>query len=321
MDIEARTDETHRQVLAILPPNLMDFSDLAAGVTQLMSLLGAATPELPDSVEIEDHHVPADDGHQVLVRVYRPRTPRPDSPSLYWMHGGGMILGEVAMDDAHCAEIVQQLNIVVASVDYRLAPAHPYPVPLEDCYGGLRWLFDSAESLGLDPERIAIGGGSAGGGLAAGLGLLARDRGQLRPCFQMLRYPMIDDRNETASSHAITDLRVWNRAANLIGWDAYLAGGAGSPDVSIYAAPARATDLAGLAPTIITVGDLDMFVDEDIAFAQALLAAGVPTELHVYPGSFHGSDALVPHADASRRCKRDELAALDRALNGHRGAE
>jgi acetyl esterase/lipase len=315
MDIESRTDDTHREILAMLPSNLFDFSDLESGIAQLMALLGAAPVELPASVQIDDHAVAVADGHEITVRVYRPGSARASSPALYWIHGGGMILGNVGMDDAHCAAIAEELNIVVASVDYRLAPEFPYPVPLEDCYVGLAWLFSSAATLGIDAERIALGGASAGGGLAAGVALAARDRGEVRPCFQLLRYPMIDDTNTSASSHAITDGRVWNRDANLIGWDAYLAGGAGADDVAAYAAPTRADDLSGLPPAMVTVGDLDMFLDEDITYAQALLAAGVPTELHVYPGSFHGSNSMVPHADASQRWRRDEMAALARALN------
>jgi acetyl esterase/lipase len=315
MDIDARTDDTHRQILGFLPADFMDFSDLERGVAQVMTMLGAGAPELPASVVVEDHHVPSADGHQIVVRVYRPAEPRPASPCLYWMHGGGLILGSIVMDDARCAELVEQLNIVVASVEYRLAPAFPYPVPLDDCYAGLEWLFGAADELGLDPARIAIGGGSAGAGLAASLALLARDRGQLQPCFQLLRYPMIDDRNTTPSSYEVTDLRVWNRSANIAGWGAYLGAAAGTDGVSPYAAAARATDLAGLPPAIVTVGELDMFLDEDIAYARSLVAAGVSTELHVYGKCIHGSDALVPHAEAVQRWKRDEIDALAQALN------
>ncbi len=315
MDIEARTDDTHRQILGFLPPDFMDFSDLERGVAQVMTMLGAGAPELPASVVVEDHHVPSADGHQIVVRVYRPVEPRPASPCLYWMHGGGLILGSIVMDDARCAELVEQLNIVVASVEYRLAPAFPYPVPLDDCYAGLEWLFGAAEELGLDAARIAIGGGSAGAGLAASLALLARDRGQLQPCFQLLRYPMIDDRNVTPSSHEVTDLRVWNRSANIAGWSAYLGADAGSDNVTPYAAAARATDLSGLPAAFVTVGELDMFLDEDIDYARRLIAAGVSTELHVYGKCLHGSDALVPHAEAAQRWKRDEIDALARVLN------
>ena len=316
MDLVARTDDTHRQLLELLPPDLMDLSDLDVGISRLMTMLGGAVAELPQSVVIDDYLVPASDGHQILVRLYRPAVARLNSPCLYWIHGGGLVLGNVAMDDAACAAIVDALNIVVASVEYRLAPAFPYPVPLDDCYSGLEWLMGAVGTLGLNPQRIAIGGGSAGGGLAASVALLARDRGQLRPCFQLLRYPMIDDRNTTQSSQAVTDLRVWNRSANLTGWGAYLGDAAGTDDVSPYAAAARATDLGGLPPTIVTVGELDLFLDEDIEYAQRLIAAGVSTELHVYRGCIHGSDAMVPHSETVQQWKRDELTALDRALNG-----
>jgi acetyl esterase/lipase len=218
------------------------------------------------------------------------------------------------MNDDMCAAVADQLKIVVASVEYRLAPEYPYPAPLEDCYAGLRWFAGAAGELGVDGARIAIGGASAGGGLAAGLGLLARDRGEMAVAFQLLVYPMLDDRNLTPSSHAVVDPKVWNRTANTVGWNAYLAGQAGADDVAPYAAPARATDLAGLPPTYINVGDLDLFVDEDIAYAQALMRAGVPCELHVYPGAFHGSNNFVSRAVLSRRWTADERAALARGL-------
>jgi acetyl esterase/lipase len=226
-----------------------------------------------------------------------------------------MVMGSVTQDDDYCIALAAKLNIAVASVEYRLAPEHPFPAPIEDCYAGLCWLGAHAAELGLDAERIAIGGASAGGGLAAGLGLVARDRGEVNVCFQFLVYPMIDDRDTTPSSLSTTDPRVWNRRANQLGWAAYLSGRAGTEDISPYAAPARATDLAGLPPTYINVGDLDLFLDEDIAYAQRLLQAGVPTELHIYPGAFHGSDNMVSRSKLSRRWKDDERAALDRALN------
>ena len=158
-----------------------------------------------------------------------------------------MIVGSVDGSDGFCGQQALDLGILVASVEYRLAPEHPYPAPIEDCYAGLKWFAGAADELGIDPARIAIGGGSAGGGLCAGLALLARDRGEIDVCFQLLVYPMIDDRNSSDSSHAITDPRLWNREKNLIGWGAYLAGGDGGEDVPPYAAPARATNLEGLA--------------------------------------------------------------------------
>jgi acetyl esterase/lipase len=314
VDIDARTDDTHRQILGFLPPDLFDLSDLAVGIERLMSLLGAPPPDLPSSVAVTDHHATAADGHQVLVRVHRPAERAGAIPCLYWIHGGGLVLGSVAMDDARCAELVDALGIAVASVEYRLAPAHPYPTPLDDCATGYEWLVSSCDALGLDPSRIAIGGGSAGGGLAAALALRLRDAGGHQPCFQLLRYPMIDDRNVTGSSHAVTDLRVWNRSSNLVGWGAYLGDALGTDGVPAYAAAARATDLAGLPPAIVTVGELDLFLDEDLDYARRLIAAGVATEVHVYGACIHGSDALVPHAEAVQRWKRDEMDALRRAF-------
>lgn len=316
INLEDHLDADHLAVLEMLPGDLLELSDLPAARARFEEYRAQApAPDISDSIEIADHHTEAADGHQLLVRVYRRKQRRDRSPGLYSIHGGGMVLGSVAMNDFRCAAIALELDVVVASVDYRLAPEFPYPTPLEDCYCGLLWFFDQAEALGLDTARIAVGGGSAGGGLAAGLALLARDRNQVSPCFQLLTFPMIDDRNETPSSFMIDDDRVWNRTANIAGWAAYLDGGNGTDDVSFYAAPARATDLGGLPPAIITVGSLDGFLDEDIAYARALLAAGVPCELHVHPGAFHGSNFMVPHSDISQRWLRDEMAALDRALN------
>ncbi len=319
LDIETYLDAEHVAALNTLPVR-QDPTDFVAR-RAAMAELRAAMPQvqLPDGVALEDHMAPGPDGApDVMVRTYRPASLPANAPALYWIHGGGMVVGTVEMNDPYCAGIAESLNVLVASVEYRLAPEHPFPAPIEDCYAGLRWFASSANELGLDRSRVAIGGGSAGGGLAAGLALVARDRGEIEVCFQLLVYPMLDDRNTTRSSHAIVDSRVWNRASNLAGWNAYLAGNAGGGGVSPYAAPARATELAGLPPAYINVGTLDLFVDEDIAYAQALLAANVPAELHVYPGAFHGSPNLAPDAELSRRWRRDELSALDRALNGPR---
>ena len=319
LDIEAHMDAEHLAVLQALPFRL-DLSDIAATRTVMDGLreMLAAAP-LPDNVSVEDHMAPGPEGApDVMVRTYRPASLPANAPALYYIHGGGMVLGDVAGSDPYCANVADQLNVMVASVEYRLAPEHPFPAPIEDCYAGLRWFASSADEFGIDRSRIAIGGGSAGGGLAAGLALVVRDRGEVEVCFQLLVFPMLDDRNITRSSQAIVDDRVWNRAANLVGWDAYLSGNAGGDDVSPYAAPSRATDLAGLPPAYINVGTLDLFVDEDIAYAQALLAADVPVELHVYPGAFHGSNMMAPDTEISKRWNSNELAALDRALNGPR---
>ena len=180
IDLEDHLDAEHLAVLRMLPGGFLDLADIDAARATFDAFLGQMpAPELPASVEVTDHHVDGFDGHQVLVRVYRPVQRRADSPGLFWIHGGGMVLGSVAMNDLACAEIAATMDVVVASVEYRLAPEFPYPVPLEDCYSGLTWFFDQADGLGLDADRIAVGGASAGGGLAAGLALLARDRKQV----------------------------------------------------------------------------------------------------------------------------------------------
>ena len=318
IDIASRLDHLHRAVYDEMPPRDLDAGDVAGSVAKLRENAALREREpLPEGVSSEDHMVPGPEGApEIMVRLYRPTGLASGGPAFYWIHGGGMVMGSVDMSDAFCGTQAADLGILVGSVEYRLAPEHPYPAPLEDCYAGLRWFASSAGALGIDSSRIAIGGGSAGGGLAAGLALLVRDRGEIDVCFQLLVYPMIDDRNTTNSSHAITDRRLWNRDANLVGWNAYLSGQAGSEGVSPYAAPARATDLAGLAPAYINVGAFDLFLDEDVSYAQALLTAGVPTELHVYPGAFHGSPNSVPDAPVSQRWATDLQTALRSALLG-----
>ena len=313
IDLGARLDDDHLAVLNMLPPGMLDLSDIPTTRENVAQLLGSMpTPPLPDGMTVEDVAVPGLDGDpDLVVRLYRPANLAPDSPALYWIHGGGMILGSIEMDDANCAARAAELGCLVASVEYRLAPEHPFPAPMNDCYAGLSWLAAQAETLGIDAERIAIGGASAGGGLAAGLALMARDKGGPSIAFQLLVYPMLDHRNTTLSSHAITDDRVWNREANQAGWAAYLGG---SDPVSPYASPTIATDLSNLPPAYINVGEFDMFLDEDMAYAQALQRAGVATELHVYPGAFHGSNGFVAESPISKRWQADEIAALRAAL-------
>jgi acetyl esterase/lipase len=318
VDLTSRLDADHMSVYRAMPEDLLAglAVELDAVRTRAAELAAAVPkPPRPADLTVEDLYAPGIDGSDVQVRIYRPAQAPSPAPALYWIHGGGMVMGNIEMNDDACAIMAHKLEIVVAAVEYGLAPEHPYPAPLEDCYTGLRWLATNAGELGVDPSRLAIGGASAGGGLAAGLALLARDRGEISICFQYLVYPMLDDRNVTPSSHAIIDPKVWNRDANLYGWNAYLAGRAGADDVEPYAAPARATDLAGLPPAYINVGDLDLFVDEDIAYAQALMRAGVPVELHVYPGAFHGSNGFVSRSALSKRWTADERAALARALD------
>jgi acetyl esterase/lipase len=265
------------------------------------SFNAVAPVELSDEVARE--WVPVPDTPGVMVRVHRPVAPGAARPCLVWMHGGGLVLGTAGADDARFDRWCRMYDIVGVSVEYRLAPETKYPGPLEDCYASLKWVFDNAASLGVDPARIGIGGPSAGGGLCAGLGLLARDRGEVPVAFQLLIYPMIDDRQITVSSTWIDP--IWPPHANHYGWTAYLGAAKGGPEVPIYAAAARATDLAGLPPSYICVGALDGFSDEDIDYAVRLRHAGVPTELHVYDGAPHGFDALLAGTGVARRCVAD----------------
>ncbi len=319
MDFEDRLDEQSKAVLEMIPAEMLDLSDIPRArmmVDGLLDAMFAAAPEVP-GVDVENHWVPGPPGDpDVMLRIYTPSGIDGSAPGLYWIHGGGMVLGNAAMEDPMTKGVAAEMGCVVASVEYRLAPEHPHPAPIEDCYAGLKWFADNSESLGVDRGRIAVGGGSAGGGLAAALALLARDRGEVEICFQQLIYPMLDDRNITPASHYVRHPKVWNREANIAGWSALLGMPAGSDDVSPYASPARAEDLSGLPPAFIIVGELDLFVDEDIDYATRLIQAGVATELHVFPGAFHGSDIMVPTSDASQRWAKVRSEALRQALHG-----
>lgn len=269
-----------------------------------------------ERVRIEDRTVPGPPGAPAVpVRIYSPAERSASVPGMLWIHGGGFTAGTHTANDALCQRFVVEAGCLVVSVGYRLAPEHPFPAPAEDCYAALRWLADSAGELSVDRARIAIGGGSAGGGLAAGVALMARDRGEIPLMFELLIYPCLDDRNETPSSQEIAaEGMVWHRAQSLRGWRAYL--GSDRPaEVSPYAAPARVADVAGLPPTFLMVGTLDLMRDENIAYAQRLMQAGVATELHVYPGAFHGFYTFVPEAPISRRATDEMVDALGRAFS------
>ncbi len=320
MNFVEQLDPELKPVMERMPTDrTLDLTKISAARARMKKLvleMLATFPEV-EGVSQEDHFAPGtQSGPPVRVRTYRADDQSSKLPALYWIHGGGYVMGDIDMDDRLMKQMVKRIGCVAASVDYRLAPEHPFPTPVEDCYTGLKWLFAHADELGVEPTRIAIGGPSGGGGLTAGLGLLARDRKEVQVAYQLLIYPMIDDRNATAAAHAITDPRVWNRESNRLGWKAYLGRDGGGAEVSPYAAATRATDLSNLPPTYISVGTLDLFVDENIDYAQRLIQAGVPTELHVYPGAFHGFDMFAPSARVSKQFKADRDNALKRALHG-----
>jgi len=300
-------------------PGGITLDDIPATRQFLDGLTAAMAAEAPEilGVVTSDHHAPGPDGApEVMVRIYQPER-RPDTlPALLWIHGGGFVLGNVQGDDLMAKGMALALNCVVASVEYRLAPEHPFPAPLEDCYAALKWLAGSAEQFGINSGRIAIGGASAGGGLAAGLGLLARDRAEIDVCYQLLIYPMIDDTNIEQAGPDVPDAPLWTRANNLVGWRCYLGQEPGSDGISEYAAASRAKDVSGLPPTYIGVGTPDLFRDEDIAYAQRLMKAGVPTELHVYADGFHGFDLFAAESDVAQRFTAEHTRLLSRALHG-----
>jgi acetyl esterase/lipase len=255
-----------------------------------------------DRVERTDREVPGDP--PVPVRVHKPAEIDDVLPAVLSIHGGGYVLGTNLMDDTVLDELCPTLGLVGVSVEYRLAPETPYPGPLEDCYRALQWTHENADALGIDPSCIGVMGVSAGGGLAAALCLLARDRGEIPIAFQLLDQPMLDDRQVTPSSGQ-DGLAVWSRHSNSFGWRSYLGDLYGAADVPPTAAPARATDLSGLPPSFVSVGAADGFRDEDIDYALRLNQAGVPTELHVYPGGCHGFNVMAPGAALSRQSMRN----------------
>jgi acetyl esterase/lipase len=288
------------------PPLVLSRESLSA----MRAVRAVPADGLSDAVARTDHVVPGDP--EVVVRVHRQVGATTASPCVYSMHGGGYVVGTYAMDDPRFDRWCPLFDIVGVSVEYRLAPETPYPGPLDDCYRGLKWVYDHADELGVDRGCIGVHGVSAGGGLAAALALLARDRGEVPLAFQLLDCPMIDDRQVTHSSR-LDGLAVWSKEANEFGWRAYLGERYGTDDVPYLAAPARATDLRGLPPAFVSVGTVDGFRDEDIDYAVRLNQAGVPTELHVYPGAPHGYQ-IAPDSSVARQGRRDAEEWLARQL-------
>jgi acetyl esterase/lipase len=285
-------------------------------VRAMMIAMGEAGRGPPaDDVVVTERRVPGPSGApEVRVLVSSPKDPGVGRPGILHIHGGGYVLGSAEMTLETDAAYARAFGAVTVSVDYRLAPETPHPGPVEDCHAALKWLHANAAALGVDVGRIVVTGESAGGGLAAALVLLARDRGEIPIAFQHLIFPMLDDRTVTAENASpFHGQFLWTRSDNRFGWASLLAAEPGSPDVSHYAAPARAPDLSGLPPTFISCGALDLFLEEDMEYARRLIRAGVPTELHIYPGAPHGF-MFVADAEVTRAYARDSMAALDKAL-------
>jgi len=274
-----------------------------------LSLIDSLLPE-HEEVTRTDRTITSYDGAEIPVRWYEPASDRVLGPAVIYLHGGGMIMGSVAGYDRLVAGYVADSGVPFLSVDYRVAPEHPHPTPVEDSFAALPWLLEHADGLRVDPTRVAVMGDSGGGGLAAGVALLARDRG-VALARQVLVYPMLDDRT-TVPDPELAPFAAWSFDDNYTGWHALLGDAIGGPDVSAYAAPARADDVSGLPPTYLDTGDLDIFCHEGIEYARRIAASGTTVELHVHPGCPHGFDR-IPGLPVAQRAFADRLRVL-RAL-------
>jgi len=295
-------DPELREIVELLPDTSGAFDDIGAARAMFDEWLPVGPVPGEEDLEITDEVV---DG--VPLRSYRPRGATGDLPGILYLHGGGFCIGSIETEHAGAVALANAIGAVVVSVDYRLAPEHPYPAGLEDCYTGLERL---AELKGVDAARLAVHGQSAGGGLAAATALLARDRGGPALCFQSLGIPELDDRLETPSMVAFTDTPMWSRVQAIKSWEYYL----GGKPADRYAAPARAGDLSGLPSAYVVTCELDPLRDEGLTYAMRMLAAGVSVELHSYAGAFHGA-MLVPTAAVVQRMQAELVDALNRALH------
>ncbi|MCD2196022.1 alpha/beta hydrolase [Actinomycetospora endophytica] len=298
------------------PRLLISFSWVPLGVLPLMRRFLRADTPLGPGVAVRHRTVTSPEGTTVDVVVYDAGSRPSPSGALLWIHGGGHLVGDPGIDHALCSRFVLEAGVPVVSVDYRLAPEDPYPADLDDCYAALRWLQTHTDELGVDPSRVAVGGASAGGGLAAATVQRAHDAGH-PVCFQLLEYPMLDDRTALVTDQAGRGRFVWTARMNRRAWSAYLGGPAGSEGVLPAAAPARRTDLTGLPPAWIGVGDQDLFHDEDLAYARRLRTAGVACALHVEPGMYHGADSVAPDAPSMTAFRGRMVDALRDAVARH----
>lgn len=310
--------------------------ELAAALAAAGDLIPSTiTPEMipifranPMSVPIEDllvdrsvvfteTLVPGFNGDpEVLVTIFSRSDHIPGGPGIFYIHGGGMVIGDRFVGIGNVLDLVEHFDAIAITVEYRLAPENPDPAPIHDCYAGLTWMAHNASELGFDPDRLLVAGGSAGGGLAAGVALMARDRSGPKLCGQLLLYPMLDDRNETISSHQIDGIGIWDRGSNDTGWNALLGDRRGSDEVSIYAAPGRASDLGNLPATYIEVGSAEVFRDEDVNYAMRIWANGGVAELHVWPGGFHACDGFAPDSRIAKLMIQSRLRWLENLFQG-----
>lgn len=313
--LDPASREPLEQLLQAVPGGFNAISDIVERRAFVRQLLASMTADIPpnDRVVCEHRTVPGPSGApDVPVRVYTPADATGVMlPGILYIHGGGMIMGDLDGDHLRAEALCEATRTVVVSTDYRKAPENPHPAQVQDCYAALRWMAEHAGELDIDASRMAVYGGSAGGNLAIATTMMARDNGGPAIRFLMALYPMLDDRNTTPSSHEVTEVGIWDRAGNIEAWGWFL----GGQQADAYAAPARATDLSGLPPTFIDVGEMDLFRDEDIEFVARLSQAGVPVEFHLYPGAYHASEVFAPEAELSQRIWATRFQALSRALH------
>lgn len=282
-------------------------------VNMMMSLIPVF--RTPNDIIIENvfiHSQP--DQAKIRLRIYKPKSSAAPTPVLIWFHGGEYVIGNPEMDDSKCTQYVRELGITVVSAHYRLAPRHPFPAALDDGYAVLKWVVSCAQQLGVDAEHLAVGGGSAGGGLAAALAQLAYDRQEIKPVLQLLAYPMLDDRTilrcdiDDSSNVTVTkeDIR--------FGWESYLGQECGSDYTPAYSVSARRIDLSGMPPAWIGIGELDVCCDEAVAYAQRLTEAGVECQTVIVPGAFHGFDDFDQQNPLVRDFRKSQIAALRKYL-------
>jgi acetyl esterase/lipase len=310
------------EVLATLPLDLAgqlgdeNMIQVMRSTPEILAMMGTELPT-DDRVTVENSEVPGPaDAPVVPIRIYTPKASGTPLPALVYFHGGAFVIGDMYLEEYRCLRLAADGGCVVVSVDYRLAPENPFPAGVEDCYCALTWVGAHAKDLGVDVDRTAVGGASAGGALAAAVAQMARDRNGVPLAMQLLIYPVIDDRMETASMKAFSATPVWNSGSNARMWDHYL--GAKRDYVSNYAAPGRSTDLSDLPPAYVMTAEFDPLRDEGIAYAQRLMQAGVPAELHCFAGACHGFDLLAPAIDLSRRAVDEQVGAVVRALGAPR---
>ena len=311
MSLWDRIDAESKPALDILwealPGGLNGIPDIVARRAAYEAFRAAAPKGEFTNLNVSDHSYAGPDG-DLSLRLYQPQSAYALAPGLIYIHGGGMIMGNLESQDEVLKITASELGIPIASIDYRKAPEHPYPAAPEDCYAGVCWVFENAAALGMDTNNIGLMGASAGGGLALATALMLRDREGPKLKYLIPIYPMIDDRHHTDSSKTVLNIGIWDREGSIEAWNWYL--GDSAPDA--YAAPARAEDLSGLPPTYIDVGDLDLFRDEDILIAQRLSAAGVPVEFHLWTGAYHASELFAPQATLSQRIWATRYAAIRR---------